>query len=191
MSYTDKQYTNPGWNNQAPPPLSASNLNDIANALQALNISSTNRSTLGISATQDMQDGLILLKNLITSTRSSLQSTINSNKNIASSSYSSIKTGSFVGNGQEQLYVPKTSNGNRDIHTTKFAIYTGHPGSLIGDTFVIITNNVAICFSDGNTPNNFECSVGGDYEFTIIFNASSDAQKWNGSGTTYNYVLFG
>lgn len=107
-----------------PPPVNASNLNDISNALQALNISLVNRSTLGISETQDMQDESVLLKNLITSTQSSLQSTINSNKSIASSSYSSIKTGSFVGNDQEQLYVSKTPNGNRDIHATKFVIYT-------------------------------------------------------------------
>lgn len=107
-----------------PPPVNASNLNDISNALQALNILFVNRSTLGISETQDMQDGLVLLKNLIMSTQSSLQSTINSNKSIASSSYSSIKTGLFVGNDQKQLYVSKTPNENRDIHATKFVIYT-------------------------------------------------------------------
>ena len=172
-----------------PPPLNSSNINDIANALQALNISATNRETLGISGTQDMQDALIILKNLVTTTQSNLQSTINSNKSIASSSYSSIKTGSFVGNDNEQLYVTKTPNGNRDIHTTKLAIYTGSNGRT--DVIVFITGNGAFCIQTGHYPIYFSGSVGGRYEFQITFSSPADASSFNSSGVTYNYILFG
>ena len=45
------------------PPLNASNLNDISNALQAVNITQQERTTLGAEATDTLGQILAVLKN--------------------------------------------------------------------------------------------------------------------------------
>lgn len=47
MAYIDHNYTNPGWSNDAPPPINSSNLNDISNALEALNITQQEAENIG------------------------------------------------------------------------------------------------------------------------------------------------
>lgn len=91
MSYTDMQYTNPGWKNGAPPPVNASNLNDISNALQAVNITQQERTALGAQASDTLGQILEALKNAIDANIGSLQ-TEKGNCN--------IQVGSYVGNGQ-------------------------------------------------------------------------------------------
>lgn len=49
--YSSHNYTGPGWNNSAPPPVNASNLQDISNALEDLNITQEQLETLGASGT--------------------------------------------------------------------------------------------------------------------------------------------
>lgn len=46
MPYTNMQYTNPGWGNNAPPPFGQDNLNDISEAFEALNTLSNIRTKL-------------------------------------------------------------------------------------------------------------------------------------------------
>lgn len=58
MAYTKHNYTNPGWSNDAPPPVNASNLNDISNALESLNI--TQQEAENIGGTVDMSLGEML-----------------------------------------------------------------------------------------------------------------------------------
>ena len=89
------------WN---APPLNASNLNDISNALQAVNITQEERTTLGAEATDTLGQILAALKNAgdetsqsveqLQQTISSIQSQIGTNK---------YQTGSYVGNGQSTL----------------------------------------------------------------------------------------
>ena len=47
MAYTVHNYTNPGWTNEAPPPVNQSNLNDISSALEALNITQEEANNIG------------------------------------------------------------------------------------------------------------------------------------------------
>ena len=49
--YSSHNYTGPGWNNSAPPPVNASNLQDISNALEDLNITQEQLEQLGASGT--------------------------------------------------------------------------------------------------------------------------------------------
>ena len=54
MAYTNHNYTNPGWGNDAPPPVNASNLNDISNALEALNITQQEAENIGGTINQSL-----------------------------------------------------------------------------------------------------------------------------------------
>lgn len=49
--YSSHNYTGPGWNNSTPPPVNASNLQDISNALEDLNITQEQLEQLGASGT--------------------------------------------------------------------------------------------------------------------------------------------
>lgn len=49
--YSSHNYVGPGWNNSAPPPVNASNLQDISNALEDLNITQEQLEQLGASGT--------------------------------------------------------------------------------------------------------------------------------------------
>lgn len=56
MPYTDWNYTNPGWTNEDPPAINESNLNDIANALSKLNLTSEQLSQLGLTTANGLGD---------------------------------------------------------------------------------------------------------------------------------------
>ena len=56
MPYTDWNYTNPGWTNNNPPVINESNLNDIANALSKLNLTSEQLSQLGLTTANGLGD---------------------------------------------------------------------------------------------------------------------------------------
>ena len=56
MPYTDWNYTNPGWTNDNPPAINESNLNDIANALSKLNITSEQLGQLGLTTANGLGD---------------------------------------------------------------------------------------------------------------------------------------
>lgn len=56
MPYTDWNYTNPGWANNNPPAINESNLNDIANALSKLNLTSEQLSQLGLTTANGLGD---------------------------------------------------------------------------------------------------------------------------------------
>ena len=49
--YSSHNYTGPGWNNSTPPPVNASNLQDISSALEDLNITQEQLEQLGVSGT--------------------------------------------------------------------------------------------------------------------------------------------
>lgn len=52
-------YTKPNWSNNAPPPLDASNLNEIGTALERTNITDSQRASLGIGANATIGDALM------------------------------------------------------------------------------------------------------------------------------------
>lgn len=193
MSYENKQYTNPGWNNSVPPPLNSSNLNDISNAIQALNISSENRSTLGMSGTQDMQDGLVLLKNAITTMQSDLQE-VQTNMAI-------IASGSYVGNNQTSI-------------TITFDQLSKQPKIIFINSYTTSGSYRKICcvgigingyvagievYIDSDDLGRNGCTYAGIY--TVAFTTSSVTMsrllsgdsnaELNTVNTTYNYILLG
>ena len=100
-----------GWN---APPLNASNLNDISNALQAVNITQQERTTLGAEATDTLGQILAALK---TTTDESINQAISQLQQSISSIQTQIGTnkyyiGSYVGNNQDSVvltlnYPPK------------------------------------------------------------------------------------
>ena len=102
MSYVDMQYTGPEWNNQTPPPLNATNLLDICHALEAVNITQEQRTTLEAGTNDALGTILAALKSGIDSDVSSINSTLNSKGNC------NIETGSYTGNGQYGEDYPNT-----------------------------------------------------------------------------------
>lgn len=73
-----------------PPPVNASNLNDISNALQAVNITQQERTALDAQANDTLGQILNILKSGIDTAQSELQTKGNC----------LVQTGSYVGNGQ-------------------------------------------------------------------------------------------
>lgn len=73
-----------------PPPVNTSNLNDISNALQAVNITQQERTALDAQANDTLGQILNILKSGINTAQSELQTKGNC----------LVQTGSYVGNGQ-------------------------------------------------------------------------------------------
>lgn len=187
MSYTNKQYTNPGWNNSAPPSLNQSNLNDISNAIQALNISAENRTTLGMNDTQDMQDVLVSLKNITSTMQSSLQEVQQNMVFLAS--------GTYVGNNQSSITItfnqlsrkPKIIFIGEYINQNKQECYIGiGMNNFVAGLDIYITNS-----------NTNDATYGGIYSASFTTSSVKMTRKstyhceLNNSGVTYNYILLG
>ena len=82
-----------------PPPVNASNLNDISNALQAVNVTQQERTTLGASTTDTLGKILTLLKSGTDNVKTlvaSIQQQIGTNR---------YKIGSYIGNGNNTLQI--------------------------------------------------------------------------------------
>ena len=99
MSYTDMQYANPGWTNGTPPPINAPNLNDISNALQAVNITQQERTALGAEATDTLGQILAALKTTTESISQDVEEIQQTMGNVK------CVYGSYVGNGQTTLRI--------------------------------------------------------------------------------------
>lgn len=93
----------PGVDERNAPPLNASNLNDISNALQAVNITQQERTTLGAEATDTLGQILAALK---TTTDGSIES-ISQDVEEIQQTMGNVKCvyGSYVGNGQTTLTI--------------------------------------------------------------------------------------
>ena len=140
------QYTSPAWDNQAPPPLNASNLLDIGHALEALNITQDERSTLGAETTDKLGQIFQKIVQGTDSNISQLQTLVNEKGNC------NIITGQYVGNGNDtslsmpfltRLYIDSTDSDSSDyvrcIHIYTggsylwiFNIRDGHAGDIYG-----------------------------------------------------------
>lgn len=82
-----------------PPPVNASNLNDISNALQAVNITQQERTTLGEEATDTLGQILASLKNMTESIGQDVEEIQQTMGNVK------CVYGSYVGNGQTTLTI--------------------------------------------------------------------------------------
>lgn len=109
MSYQNWEYTNPGWNNNTPPPLSSSNLNDIASALEKLNISDEQIATIksyltDVSGYDQIQNGLGQLASVLATARNSDKESIdNLNEQVQQKGNCNIGTLQYTGNGTQKI----------------------------------------------------------------------------------------
>lgn len=182
MSYVDMQYTGPEWNNQTPPPLNASNLLDIGHALEALNVTQDERSTLGAETTDKL--GQILthivesINGEVESDISSIQTQVNQKGNC------NILVGSYIGNGGNlQLTLPTYA---------QFVIiqYGGQKNGINnGNTclaFFIKNVSTFIYHSLGYGSEIYDCNF---QEGSLYVRDSSSAP--NNSGYKYTYIALG
>ena len=187
MPYTNMQYTNPGWGNNAPPPLGQDNLNDISEALEALNIPSDIRSQIGMSSTDTIADVLVRLN---------------------SKRPENIIFGSYAGNGNYGSAHPNMLTINKPYADSKIAcvIIQKQLQEPIGQrlTFAIMLNS-AIGYSHYFSGSD---GIGGDpvcVQLTPTFSdngatlqaswyvdgyGSSQYTQCNASNYTYSYVIF-
>lgn len=174
-----------------PPPVNASNLNDISNALQAVNITQQERTVLGAQANDTLGQVLEALKNAtdndiseIESTISTMQSTLNQKGNCQ------IQSGSYVGNG---TYSPTIST---DLYPIVVIITAYRESKSItgGDASYIL-------FIRGTNPYYIAAdtyTTGSDYQYHVTFSNNSiswtcrnDGFGKNISGQTYFYCVIG
>ena len=144
----------PGVDEWNAPPLNASNLNDISNALQAVNITQQERTTLGAEATDTLGQILAALKN---ATDESIEN-INQDVEEIQQTMGNVKCvyGSYVGNGQTTLTITlgfrpryvcmlsdnyQQNQGNNNLYVLVEWIYNNQTAKSIGSNvnFVDIT----------------------------------------------------
>lgn len=184
MSYTDMQYTNPGWTDGAPPPVNASNLNDISNALQAVNITQQERTTLGAEATDTLGQILAALKNAIDENAENVSQEVQNIKTqIGTNKY---YFGSYIGNGQNSLTI--TFNFEPKFY---FAVSENpQEASYVGQIYSLHSlNNSKIAVSntnEGSVRNN--CSFNGN---SITISNSQQVYILNNNSARVYYIVFG
>lgn len=176
----------PGVDERNTPPLNASNLNDISNALQAVNITQQERTTLGAEATDTLGQILAALKNAIDENIGSINQEIQSIKTqIGGNKYA---VGSYIGNGQDTLsltfgFTPKaifvySSEVQQSTQAGEYAwwyywiynatkLYVNLVGRMRLDTGVLLSGN------------------------TITFRAKNPRYILNSTTATVYYIVFG
>ena len=204
MSYTGMQYANPGWTNGTPPSLNASNLNDISNALQAVNVTRQERTALGAKATDKLGQILTALKTTtdksiesisqnVEEIRQTMGNQIESLATLATNSYTKILTGSYVGNGQTTVRVPWPNKEGRDFDEVKLVFVYSTKQDDYNFGIGVLNKIFLFCGYDRR----------GDYYATYqmwlddpnyCFKAECDSYNEyniNKNVYTYNYILLG
>ena len=119
MPYTDWNYTNPGWTNNNPPAINESNLNDIANALSKLNLTSEQLSQLGLTTANGLSDIISKLVENI----SDVNTALSKKGTLCVTKYT------YVGNGTDTVSID-ISNKPYDGYIPSIAfVYTSNSGS--------------------------------------------------------------
>ena len=115
MGYVDMQYTGPLWDNNVPPPLNATNLLDISHALEAVNVTQQERTSLGAQETDKLGQILTVLNSKIGNLEDSVEQiqTVLEKKGTLG-----VEAGSYVGNDQATVIVNFT-------HPVKFMLIQG------------------------------------------------------------------
>ena len=172
------------WN---APPLNASNLNDISNALQAVNITQEERTTLGAEATDTLGQILAALKNAgdetsqsveqLQQTISSIQSQIGTNK---------YQTGSYVGNGQSTLTL------NFDFEPKfYFASYKQDQTNMKRVVYMCYMYNSNFAFIFDNNGGTVQYLREGSTSTKIVLDDDEIEFILNVNGETVYYIVFG
>lgn len=154
-----------------PPPVNASNLNDISNALQAVNITQQERTALGAQANDTLGQVLEVLKNQLNTSDSTIEEL---QTQLATKGNCLIDSGSYIGNGQ----------------TTNISItFNFYPDIIIiicssGGAYNIVDRGYSYVVSTGSM-----IWVHG-LETELIYSSSSSAQtyrnySWDGNTFTW------
>lgn len=182
MPYTDWNYTNPGWTNENPPAINESNLNDIANALSKLNLTSEQLSQLGLTTTNGLGDIISKLVENIENINTELDQT---NTELSKKGSLCARTYTYAGNNQASVSI--------DISDYP---YDGYTPAVAFVTRIVANPNypgIAICIYNapryatcGNTAN-----YSSDLSFTkdgiIMYNVSGAG--FNDSGKSYRVTV--
>ena len=176
------QYTSPAWANNAPPPLNATNLLDICHALEAVNVTQDERSTLGAEATDKLGQ---ILTHIVESINEGIESDISSiQTQVNQKGNCNILVGSYTGNGGNlQLTLPAYA---------QFVIiqYVGERNGISnGDTclaFFIKNVSTFIYNSLGYGSEIYYCNF---QEGSLYVGASTPAP--NNRGYKYTYIALG
>lgn len=177
-----------------PPPVNASNLNDISNALQAVNITQQERTALGAQADDTLGQVLEMLKTKIDSTQSGLQQKGNCQ----------IMSGSYVGNGQlktisltfgfepDMVFIIPSGRGGFShpesnapwcFTTRSSIIWHRRIGQYITYSTVESLGDyyVSLRFSFSNNTLSYSCEAGSELTASAIDN-------YNENGITYQWI---
>lgn len=176
-----------------PPPVNASNLNDISNALQAVNITQQERTALGAQA----NDTLGQVLEAVTSTlQQYTQQQCSNLQTLIWNNYSKFIYGSYVGAGQPNLTISYQQNGI-DTTDAKIAIlfraYSSSELYGIPFSFVFNCTNGGLCYVlDSRSSGSGYLYYGANFSNgNITINADSNfGASMNIRNITYNYIIF-
>lgn len=151
----------PGVDERNAPPLNASNLNDISNALQAVNITQQERTTLGTEATDTLGQILAALK---TTTDESIENinqeieNINQEVGEIQQTMGNVRCvyGSYVGNGQKTLTI---TLGFKPRYIYMLSKSPQREGSYNSYVYLVWVYNNQYAYSLGNAISNEEISL--------------------------------
>ena len=174
-----------------PPPVNASNLNDISNALQAVNITQQERTALGAQENDTLGQILEALKNVVDRDISKVESTISTIQSMLKQKGNcQIKTGSYVGSGTNS---PTLNTGFYPMMVV-IATYNKSASWSSGDsTYILFIRGTNSYYIAADTYSNNSA-----YAYYVTF--SNNSISWscsnsyfskNMTGETYFYCVIG
>lgn len=203
MGYVDMQYTGPLWDNNVPPPINATNLLDISHALEAVNITQQQRTSLGVGSTDTLGKILGTIKTVLDGNITNIQSTLDENITNIQSTISQIQTamqtkgncgieyGNYVGNGQ----IGTSSNTLRFSNVPLVVICSRYAINPAGGTsqgflegFIYHQGSTVTRCTYGSISANMNFTQQGNKLSWISTGQSSPEVQCNASGATYYYV---
>ena len=170
------------------PPLNASNLNDISNALQAVNITQQERTTLGAEATDALGQILAALKTTTDGSIESINQEVEEIQQIMGNT--KYEVGSYVGNGTQNVAL------SFNISPKYMLVFSSEPqiesgGSYLYYHWVYDSSKIYNLYYDGGNPmRNGTPIVFNQNTFSIENNISPESLL-NKNGVTVYYIVFG
>lgn len=191
MSYTNMQYTNPGWTNDAPPPTNASNLDDISNALQSVNVTQQERATLGASITDTLGKILLALKSL---SEQYSQQRCNQLQTLINKNYSKIVYGSYTGNGQDTLQINYAQNGIETTVAYMVVVYESNFYDTLDNPFAFMFKGTdgGLCqiLDVDRLTSQSTMSFSATFQAGTVSTSGNNVSFINANGRTYNFIVF-
>lgn len=178
----------PGVDEWNAPPLNASNLNDISNALQAVNITQQERTTLGAEATDTLGQILAALKNTTDGSIESIGQDIEEiQQTMGNTKY---EVGSYVGNGTQNVTL--TFN----ISPKYMLVFSSEPqiesgGSFLYYHWVYDSSKIYNLYYNSGNPMRYGTPIVFNQNTFSVENNISPESLLNKNGVTVYYIVFG